>query len=159
MNIFALDENPIVAAEYHCDKHTVKMILESTQLLSNVYWLHNLTGCYKLTHKHHPATLWVAKSLQNFNLLATMALTLCKEYTYRYGKVHKCEAMLKELNQRKYLIPFSEIQQTPFAQCMPEQYKSTDAIMAYRNYYNAEKRRFAKWTTRTIPKWFQDYNG
>ena len=29
MNIFILDEDPKKAAEYHCDKHVVKMILES----------------------------------------------------------------------------------------------------------------------------------
>jgi len=33
MNIFILDNNPKLAAQYHCDKHCVKMILESAQLL------------------------------------------------------------------------------------------------------------------------------
>ena len=39
MNIFVLDENPAKAAEYHCKKHVVKMILESTQMLSSAHWL------------------------------------------------------------------------------------------------------------------------
>ena len=33
MNIFYLDSDPIIAAQMQCDKHVVKMILESTQLL------------------------------------------------------------------------------------------------------------------------------
>lgn len=37
MNIFYLDENPVLAAEFHCDKHVVKMILESAQLLSTAH--------------------------------------------------------------------------------------------------------------------------
>jgi hypothetical protein len=34
MNIFVIHENPIIAAREHCDKHVVKMILESAQMLS-----------------------------------------------------------------------------------------------------------------------------
>jgi hypothetical protein len=34
MNIFVLDEYPGDAARYLCDKHVVKMILESTQIIS-----------------------------------------------------------------------------------------------------------------------------
>ena len=33
MNIFVLDENPVIAAKMACDKHIVKMILESAQML------------------------------------------------------------------------------------------------------------------------------
>jgi len=157
MNIFVLDEDPMTAAEYHCDKHTIKMILESTQLLSNAFWKHNLQGVYKQTHKNHPATLWTCKSLENFNWLSNMALSLCKEYTYRYGKVHKCEALIKQMINKRHKIPFFENNQTPFAQCMPEQYKNSNPVIAYRNFYRGEKRRFAKWTTRPIPAWFQDY--
>lgn len=41
MNIFVLDYNPKFAAEYHCDKHVVKMILESAQILSSIHRLKN----------------------------------------------------------------------------------------------------------------------
>ena len=37
MNIFALHQHPVVAAKQHCDKHVVKMILETAQLLSNAH--------------------------------------------------------------------------------------------------------------------------
>jgi hypothetical protein len=32
MNIFYLDEDPKICAQYHCDKHVVKMIIEYAQL-------------------------------------------------------------------------------------------------------------------------------
>lgn len=158
MNIFVLDEDPITAAEYHCNKHVVKMILESTQLMSNAFWHYNLQGVYKQTHKNHPATLWVQQSSTNFNWLGTLALSLCKEYTYRYGKVHKCEALIKQMLSESSKIPFLENNQTPFAQCMPDQYKNPSPVIAYRNYYIGDKSRFAEWTTRPIPSWFQDYS-
>ena len=37
MNIFALHQHPVVAAKQHCDKHVVKMILETAQLLSTAH--------------------------------------------------------------------------------------------------------------------------
>ena len=37
MNIFVLHDNPIIAAKYQCDKHVVKMILESGQMLSTAH--------------------------------------------------------------------------------------------------------------------------
>jgi hypothetical protein len=37
MNVFFLDENPKLSAQYHVDKHVVKMILETAQLLCGVH--------------------------------------------------------------------------------------------------------------------------
>ena len=37
MNIFYLDKAPEIAAQLHCDKHVVKMILESAQMLSTAH--------------------------------------------------------------------------------------------------------------------------
>ena len=37
MNIFALHTDPYKSAEMHCDKHVVKMILETCQLLSTAH--------------------------------------------------------------------------------------------------------------------------
>lgn len=39
MNLFYLDRDPYVAAEQHCDKHVVKMIIEYAQLLSTAHRL------------------------------------------------------------------------------------------------------------------------
>lgn len=59
MNIFRLDNDPISAAIYQCDKHVVKMCLETAQLLSTTHRV--LDGeeaspvLYKATHKNHPS--------------------------------------------------------------------------------------------------------
>lgn len=37
MNIFVLDTCPVVAAQYLNDKHVVKMVLESAQILCTVH--------------------------------------------------------------------------------------------------------------------------
>ena len=37
MNIFYLDKDPIEAAKQSCDKHVVKMIVESAQMLSTAH--------------------------------------------------------------------------------------------------------------------------
>ena len=39
MNIFYLDSDPIIAAQMQCDKHVVKMIVESAQMLSTAHRL------------------------------------------------------------------------------------------------------------------------
>lgn len=43
MNIFVLHENPVLAAEYHCDKHVIKMLTETCQILcSTIYRIHDI---------------------------------------------------------------------------------------------------------------------
>ena len=37
MNIFYLDHNPLLSAQYHCDKHVCKMIVEYAQMLSTAH--------------------------------------------------------------------------------------------------------------------------
>jgi hypothetical protein len=44
----------------------------------------------------------------------------------------------------------------PFAQAMPDQYKNSDAVRAYRDYYIYEKSRFAKWKTGNVPSWYTE---
>jgi hypothetical protein len=45
MNIFYLHPNPEVCAKHHCDKHVVKMTLETAQLLSTVPHVLDGDGC------------------------------------------------------------------------------------------------------------------
>lgn len=39
MNVFYLDRDPVVSAEYHCDAHLRKMLIEYAQMLSTAHWL------------------------------------------------------------------------------------------------------------------------
>lgn len=145
MNIFVLSTNPIEAAIYQCDKHVIKMCLETAQILSTV-----AGGPYKPTHVNHPCVLWAKKNRTNYNWLVKHGLALCQEYTYRYGKEHKCEAVIRSLANKWEMFPIGCSQ---FVQCMPDQFKDHDPVEAYRKYYHS-KARFARWTRRNVPFWW-----
>ena len=38
MNVFYLDKNPRTSAEYHCDSHLRKMLVEYAQIMSVAHW-------------------------------------------------------------------------------------------------------------------------
>jgi len=159
MNIFILDLDVKKCAEYHVDKHVVKMILETAQLLCGV---HHMTAQvtaqvtahvpYKLSHKNHPCSIWARESLTNYLYLCELGLELCKEYTYRYGKRHKSQDVIEWC-----LINKPNIEDKGFtepAKAMPEQYKVKSVVESYRNYYRGEKSGFAKWKNRKVPSWY-----
>jgi len=154
MNIFILDENPVKCAEYHCDKHVVKMLLESAQMLCTVSWIYGLSAPYRPTHQKHPCTLWVSTSLGNWNWLVSLCDALNEEFKYRFSHIHnhKSYDVIKELVTPE----FPKLRQTPFAQAMPLQYREKgNAVLAYRRFYLAEKKHFCSWTKRTPPEWFR----
>jgi hypothetical protein len=137
MNIFYLDEDIIKNAQYHCNRHVVKMITEYTQILCNTYYTtSNIPeSIYKSTHNNHPCCIWARESLSNWLWLKEMSIGLYKEYQYRYGKEHKAGELAKTL-------PMPNIQDigiTTRPQAMPVQYRELDTIDAYRNYYRSEK--------------------
>lgn len=178
MNIFFLDVNPKQCAEQHCDKHVVKMILEYAQLLSTAhrvldgvptqgftvsgrratrYFLNTDLNevLYSATHINHPSAVWARQSRKNYVWLHTLLHYLCKEYTVRYGKVHKVER--DGLLDKLYLVPENIDKIKVFVDpppAMPDYCKVVgDVIASYRNYYIKEKASFAKWKTK-IPEWF-----
>jgi hypothetical protein len=150
MNIFVLDKDPVLAAKYQCDKHVVKMCLETAQILCTALRRYGVDTPYKAAHKNHPCTLWAGDSLTNFLWLYDHGVALCKEYTLRYGKVHKSEAVINSTLDKSGILPSKG--PTPFAQAMPEVYKDECPVTAYRNYYLGEKLVFSKWKTQT-PYW------
>lgn len=90
MNIFILDRNITLCAQYHCDKHVVKMITEYNQLMSTACFLHGIhqTGMYRPTHKNHPCVKWIMASRENFKYLLELNKALLDEYTFRYNRIH-----------------------------------------------------------------------
>ena len=153
MNIFALHSEPIQAAEFHCDKHVVKMILESAQMLCTNLNLLNLETPYKSCHKNHPCTLWARETRDNFTWLCDLGIALSMEYTYRYEKIHASEKVIEHCYSLRHHIPKGEL--TQFAQAMPDVYKCTDSVQAYRQFYIHEKKDFAIWSKREVPEWFE----
>ena len=183
VNIFYLHHDPRICAEMHNDKHCIKMILEYAQLLStahrvldgtiergtsksgrqkSIYRLSDNRDniLYSATHIHHPSAVWVRQSVGNYMWLSDLLVELCKEYTYRYGKVHKCErdGLVQLLHDmvpdNMNVIAFTE--PTP---AMPDDVKiAGDSLASYRNYYISNKQHLASWkgkvNSRTIPEWF-----
>jgi len=153
MNIFILDNDIKTCAQYHCDQHAVKMILESVQILCTALNKKGFATPYKSTHANHPSVLWAEESYDNFLWLSDLTLELNKEYKYRYDKHsdHKSIAVLSEISN----YSFASMGLTTFPQAMPDQYKvADDAVSAYRNFYRGDKAKFAKWTKRAPPEWF-----
>ena len=176
MNIFHLDRDPVQSAQWMIDKHVVKMIVESAQLLSTAHrvldgkeyydknknghklkrWLHPTLEdkLYKASMVNHPSAIWCRESTANYQWLYTHFMELCKEYTYRYGKTHSTEKKLAKIlkaNPKNC----TKTGLTEFNQAMPDYCKRRDPVDAYRIYYINEKRGFANWTNRVMPWWFQ----
>mgnify|MGYP000539243712 FL=1 len=155
MNIFFLDYDVKKCAQYHVDKHVVKMILETAQLLCGV---HHLTPQvtpqvpYKLSHKNHPCSIWTRESLSNYLYLCELGLELGKEYTHRYGKRHKSIDVINWCIINKPNIP--DIGFTTPAMAMPDEFKVDSVVESYRNYYIGAKISLASWKNREKPFWF-----
>ena len=182
MNIFYLSHDTIECAQMHNDKHCIKMILEYCQLLSTAHRMidgeefigktatgRNIkrwklsddreTTLYTATHINHPSAVWCRQSKENYTWLHQLLVELCKEYTYRYGKVHKCEStgLVKKLG----IVP-SNIPNKPFTgptPAMPDDIKvAGNSLASYRNYYINNKVHLASWkgkvNSRNRPEWF-----
>ena len=153
MNIFYLDTDPRVAAQYHCDKHVVKMILESAQLLCTAHIV--LDGdndqLYKPCFRNHPCGVWTRASRANYLWLFDLFAALCAEYTHRYGRVHASERLLPLLAQAP--VNISDGGLTFPALAMPEECRTDDAVRSYREYYRTVKAHILKWTGRAAPEW------
>ena len=159
MNIFFLDTDVKKCAEYHVDKHVVKMILETAQLLCGVHHATRPSTVqvtdqvpYKLSHKNHPCAIWVRESLSNYLYLCELGLELCNEYTYRYGKRHKSQEVILWCIVNRPNIPDIGFTEPPKA--MPDEYKVDNVVESYINYYRGAKSSFATWKLRETPKWF-----
>jgi hypothetical protein len=143
-----------------CDKHVVKMLVETAQLLSTVW--HECAApedvpalAYRPSHQRHPCAIWARTSSMNYFWLHDHGLAMADEYTLRYaGRRHASRAVIEARRVPPLeCVPVGAL--TPFAQCMPDQYKREgDPVAAYRAYYLGDKSRFATWRGRKTPDWF-----
>jgi hypothetical protein len=156
LNIFYVDRDPVKAAQSLCDKHVIKMTLESAQLLSGAAQLLGSPpdDLYKLTHRNHPCAVWARKSVTNFNWLIQHGIGLSQEYTYRYGRIHKSSRIFYYLLDN-FQFPGTiqaDFDEPPLA--MPDHYRTVDnKVLAYRNYYIGDKLEICRWTKREPPAW------
>ncbi len=174
MNIFFLDKTPEKSAQYLCDKHIPKMLLESCQMLSTAVHQHkenipydlplykhhpvwkNVDNLYKEAYPNHPMTKWVGLNKNNFQWAYDNGRSIFSEYVERFKPYHKSIDILRHIQNNKSLytqdIPEGDFTEPP--QCMPDQYRNKNYVIAYRNYYKGEKT-FAKWEKgRKQPEWW-----
>ena len=143
MNLFILDKDPIIAASYYIDKH-MKIILEAAQMFCTTSWHFDIPAPYKKSHYNHPVNIWLRKSKSNYEWAYHHAKAIAKQYTLRYHKTHKSEAVI-DWCYNFGGKPINDLGLTPFAQAMPEQYQREDAVEAYRLYYKNDKANIANW--------------
>ena len=180
MNVFVLDKNPREAARQHCDKHVVKMIIESAQMLSTAhrmldgtegrrpsstgktmsrYWElsdERENKLYKAVHMHHPCTKWTMESSENYLWHWDLFNALCDEFIYRYKKVHKTDEVLRgALLQLPKNIPHGPMTKFPLAMKSNPECMFDDPVKSYRAFYKTKQKRFSMvWSKRETPKWF-----
>lgn len=168
MNIFYLDSDPRQCAEWMVDKHVVKMILETAQLLSTCHRIMDGTDgiipddrdiiLYKSTHKNHPCSIWLRESVENYNWLFDHLMALCEEYKFRYGKVHKVYSSGLTLYLSSPPGNLKEWDWTTPRSAMDEQYiVSDDPVLNYRNYYIHGKTKLHAWKNRNEPYWITEW--
>ena len=173
MNIFILDEQPQKAAEYHCNKHVVKMILEAGQMLCAAHWMSWLEHFNKnrtdfrlmrdvkqflkdnvpkekqpawgITHVNHPCTVWSRENCSNYDWHYKHFIALCNEYTYRYGKIHASETKLATVLRNAPKKIEHTTGKSPFRLAMGSNPECMfeDAVKSYRAFYQTKQARFA----------------
>ena len=165
MNIFILDKNIELNAQYHADKHVRKMILEYAQILSTVHHICDTptsNRVYRATHNNHPCVKWASESLPNYRYVWLLLGQLLAEFDHRFGKEHKTNEVWSPLNPVIAHTEIEHFQNNPddyyvksYIQCVPTPYRCTSVVEAYRAYYNGEKQHLFQWTNRPIPYWVE----
>ena len=153
MNIFVLGDTPEACAIDQCDKHVVKMVLETAQLLCSVF--PEGEAPYKRTHYNHPCGVWTRASSANYEWLLEHGDALCAEYTRRYGKRHKSQDVIEWCRDNYGGVQFEHNELTEHPQCMPDEYKHASVVEAYRRYYIEDKAYMAEWNHTRSPGWWR----
>ena len=185
MNIFILDQNVELSAQWHVDRHIVKMPLEMAQMLcTNLYVLNGMTSkaqsfrqedkvqeifknfpkrkenstrvrdYYMIYNPKHPCTIWLRESVENCKYGLHLFSELLKEYQFRYRRSGILREVCEWMKENYDFSLFNKVELTPFAQALPEELKSDDAVESYRKYYIRDKSHIAKWTDRESPEWW-----
>ena len=183
MNILILDKDPEKAAEYHSDRHVLNYIVTYSQFLSSVHWFslwvndkdskdsfEKLTDMkvyldkkypegnekrppYGINYLNNPCLHWICETKQNYVWLCKLLESLCRQYQYRYGKIHKCQNNVSWFKENiPVLCEDKEI--TNFYIHVPETYKvSEHPVECYRKFYVEEKKEKAKYRKGNYPYW------
>lgn len=169
MNIFALDRDPKISAQYNCDQHCNKIVLECAQMMANCFSLDVLQNApfnsqnqpRKHSYFNHPVSKWMRESLANLFWSIDHAFALESERIYRGYNPHFSMSFIRWVADNFDKSYVADGKQTEFAvaiaptmQCRQHPlFNSSDAISKYRLYYKYDKP-FVTWTRREQPDWF-----
>lgn len=175
MNIFYLDDDPMIAACMVADTHASKMCVESVQMLVSGLLINGanpddmpLTKSTGLPHKggyrHHPSTRWASESLTNWIWLFNHAHGLCDQFSFRFGGEHFARGQLNHLMKIAWSEYLPITKRTPIARAFNQSKglnldlldteKYSD-VQAYRQFYIRDKRNIAKWSKGVAaPDWW-----
>ena len=162
MNLFVIG-NQKESAQALDDRRLVKMTVETLQLFA--YAMNNLeipdsfypiskeTGLpYKSKNSHtkHPVTLWLQKSVGNFDWMFIYLQEMMAEYEHRFNKPSFVDPInLERIQSARNLWPIGEL--TPFANCSLHQ-NIEDTLVAYKKTL-VDKWKKGELSTKTIPRW------
>ena len=166
MNIFAVSDDPRLAALELPDKLVPKMIVESAQMLSTAHRVldgdakADSKGLYKKAYENHPSTIWVRQDAMNYWWLWMHALTLCQEYRWRFTdeggiSMHNTESVIHALQELPLNIPAEKdtnwkvLQDLPL--CMPDQYKESGSNVNSQNHQWYVTESYQKFVTQDKP--------
>lgn len=181
MNIFYLSHDPVEAAQFQCNAHVPKMIVETAQMLSTAhrvldgklviaksksnrnikYWELDDSRepvLYKPTHVNHPSAVWIRETVDNYEWAYKHFMGLCNEFRHRYGKIHLSELKLASmLAVTPNKLNQKGLTNVPLAMgSNPECIDKSDPVGSYRKFYQTKQERFKMvWTKRPVPEWFE----
>lgn len=140
----------MLAAEYSADRHVLSGCREMTIMLKYV------GQPPKRGYYHHRCSKWIRLSRANFDWAIDHALALCREYTYRYGKIHANQQVIEEIASQEFEFPYEEM--TKFALAVADDCldRRVGAIDAYRDYYVTHKNHLLTYTRREVPYWLKE---
>lgn len=162
MNIFFLHPEPKICAQMACDKHVVKMTLETAQILSNVH--PESLAPYRQTHINHPCCIWARETDKQYAWLLRYGINLGLEFHYRFNKHHASFKIIKQIarlgtshikfpgfnfkNPPQVVPPDCQVKQAPGGTQNP-------TVYAYRAHYIRNCADFATWNKgRSAPDWW-----
>lgn len=146
MNIFILSQDPKQAAQYHCDQHIHKMILESAQMLSTAAydWFPNLRQhLYKPTHLYHPCTQWLKESICHMSWLVILAEELNEIRKAQGCASHRSMHIINAISDN--IIPTDHFHPKHFAEAMPSFISLRTSINTVEKYHIYYRYKHAQW--------------
>lgn len=186
MNLFYLDEDLDKCAEYHVDKHIVKMPLEAAQILTTCIWVDVHLGFVpraldkserdyiNVTKKEVSQLPPEARPLSPY--LPMMYNHPCTiwarssldnfEWTHCYAnalgdeytyRYGKVHKSVEVINQLREPQRMKRVGFTTFGLAMPDELKDYEnPVQSYRDYYHLDKATFASWKYREKPSWWNE---